>query len=101
MSAILLRPTPPGGNKRERPWKLYGLWGERELPPMSKSDLRDQLHGELVRDGLMPPDALLPSNKHHYQLTELLRRCSWRNGHWVADEAPALISGALRANRSL
>lgn len=83
MATMISRPTPPGGNKNDEKWRLWGQWGERFLPPCSTGDLRDLLHSELVRDGVLPSNAPRPSNKHHSHITDALIDSSWVNGRWV------------------
>jgi hypothetical protein len=85
MSTLILRPTPPGGDRYRRPWRLQGSWGTRELPPMSAVDLYGRLHDELVASDLLPADAPRPSNRYHDHVTRLMGECSCVGGRWVRD----------------
>ena len=86
MATQFMRPTGRGDNKRNRPWKLQGQWGEKEYPPMSRMALYDRLRSELIDSKLLYPDAPGPTNKYHNHVTMLVMRCSWDGRQWVKDK---------------
>jgi hypothetical protein len=85
MPTFIQRPTGPGGNKHEKPWVVRGSWGSKQYPPMSRVDLWETLHQELVECGVLPADSPRPSNNYHSHLTEALESCSWVNVRWQKD----------------
>jgi DNA-binding XRE family transcriptional regulator len=87
MGTFIHRPTPPGGNKRERTWLLHGSWGKRTLNPMSPTELYQQLHCELVNAGILLSDSVPPSRKHHQDVTMAVMQASWIDERWVPDES--------------
>ena len=85
MATLFRRPTGRGDNKRNRPWKLQGPWGEKEYAPMTRMALYDQLRNELIDSQLLSPDARRPTNKYHVHVTMLVIGCSWDGRQWLKD----------------
>jgi DNA-binding XRE family transcriptional regulator len=99
MSSQILRPTTVKNEKG--PWLIQGAWGRRTLDPMSRMDLYQQLHRELIDNGVLERDSRPPSNKYHEHVTMTVMRCSWIGGRWVPDEQFALRLKRLRQQSNL
>lgn len=84
MGTQFLRPTIVKHQKGD--WLLQGSWGKRSFPSMSKVSLYEALHRELRRDGVLPQDSPVPSNKYHDHVTMTVMESSWIEGRWVKDE---------------
>lgn len=84
MASQILRPTTVKRQKGE--WLIQGPWGRRKYPPMSKVSLYEQIHRELIANGILPPDSPSPSNAHHDHVTKAVMESSWIGNRWVRDE---------------
>jgi DNA-binding XRE family transcriptional regulator len=82
-------------------WLIQGPWGRRKYAPMSKVGLYVQLHRELIAGGVLPPDSLGPSNRHHDHVTMTVMRSSWIEDQWVRDEPFAARLKRLREQAKL
>jgi len=98
MASQFLRPTFVKHERTER--VIQGTWGRRTFEPMSKVDLYELLHRELVESGVLGPDSPRPSNKYHGHVTNAIVRSSWIMGRWVPDEPFATRLKSLRQRRS-
>ena len=87
MGTQILRPTAVKRQKGN--WLLKGTWGRRSVDPMSKVELYDVLHCELISSGVLPSDSPSPSIRHHDHVTMAVMQCSWIEGRWVQDETVA------------
>ena len=84
MPSQILRPTARRGQKGE--WLIQGPWGRRRYEPMSKVDFYEQLHRELIVDGVLSAGSPHPSNRYHNHVTMAVVRSSWIEGRWLCDE---------------
>jgi DNA-binding XRE family transcriptional regulator len=84
MGSQILRPTVPKHEKGE--WLIQGPWGRRKYDAMSRVNLYERLHRELIKSGVLSSDSPLPSNKYHDQVTMGVIQSSWINDRWVPDE---------------
>lgn len=78
---MVLRPTPPGANKKECEWLLRGEWGERTYPPMDRPDFYHVIAKELIEAGI-----LQSGNQHRSDVWKTIIFCSWTGQKWVIDK---------------
>ena len=84
MGSLIQRPTRVKGEKGD--WLIQGPWGRRTMPAMSKNELYQVLHRELIDSGVLPADSRAPSNRYHDHVTGTIMHSSWIAGRWVPDE---------------
>src|SRR5579885_460232 len=101
MGSQILRPATGGRLKRDCEWLIQGPWGRRKYDPMSKVDLYEKLHQELISGGVLPPDSPAPSNHYHDHVTMAIMESSWIDGRWVRDEPFAARLKKLREQANL
>lgn len=99
MASQILRPTTIKRQKGD--WLIQGSWGRRRFDPMSRVDLYEKLHRELIDCGVLLPDSTIPSNRYHTHLTDAIQKSSWIGGRWVSDEPFATRLKKLREQSKL
>jgi DNA-binding XRE family transcriptional regulator len=102
MSTLYTRPSKKGVNKRDTEWLTYGAWGKYYYKPTSSpNEFRQLLRDELIRDGILPPNAPPASIQYHQHVTAALSQCSRIGDRWVKDESFAARLKRLREEAKL
>lgn len=102
MSTLYTRPPKKGVNKRDTVWLTYGAWGKHYYDATSSpNEFRNLIRDELIRDGILPPNAPPASINYHQHVTAALRQCSRIGDRWVKDESFAARLKRLREEAKL